>query len=134
MLIFSSDYFSYLLRQPFDPVLQAFPGDGVAGTDVPRFVHNLVEAETGRDLNATQRIPTVHFVGEKEHRQPPTGHVRMLQQQVEFVLHDDKPQPIAAVHHEYDAVAILVVVFPQFPIPAVAGHIERSEGQALIFN
>jgi hypothetical protein len=123
-----------LLGQPLDPFLQPLPGERVAGGNVPRLVHDLVEPQPRGDLDAAEGVLAVHLVREEQDGDLAVADIRMLQQQVELLLHHNQTQPVAAVHHEDDPVAVFVVVLPQVAVPAVPRHVERRERQVLVWN
>lgn len=60
--------------------------------------------------------------------------VRMLQQYVQFVAHDNQSHFITRIDHEHNALARSEVVLPQVAIATGAGHVEGCEANALIWG
>ena len=60
--------------------------------------------DAGPYLDGRQSVAQIGFVGQNQDGHRILGHVRMLQQQVKFVLGHAHPHRVAAVHHEDDAV------------------------------
>ena len=55
-----------LSGQPLDALVQALAGDRVAGADVPRLVHDPLQAQGLRHLHTGQGVSHVHLVGEEQ--------------------------------------------------------------------
>ena len=69
-----------LAGEPLHALVQPLPGHGVAGADVPRLVHDPLEAEGLRDLDRGHGLAGVHLVGEEQDRDLAGADVGMLRE------------------------------------------------------
>lgn len=60
------EVFFDLVGEPLHPLVQAVPGDGIGGGDVPRLVGDALQTQRCRHLHAAHRVPHVHLVGEEK--------------------------------------------------------------------
>ena len=116
-----------LISQPVNTFTQTFSRQGVAGTNVPRFVSNSVQTHQARAFDTRHWFSEIYLVGKKQNRNASVLQVTVVKQKIQFVFGNHHAKFVAAVDDKDDTMTVTVVMFPQVTIPALAGHIKRCE-------
>ena len=112
--------------EPLQPVLQALPGLGIAGLDVPgAAAAHLVEAELVRDLLDGGAARHVLLVGEQQQG----GVLQLLLREQLDQLSPGLSQPLSVggVQDEYYSLSVEIIMLPQRPQLVLTPNIPESD-------
>lgn len=98
------------LGNPPQTVVQAIPGEGTTGLDMPIMILDAVERKGIRDLSRGHSILDVLFVCKDENDR--ILKIIMLKQPEEFILHNCDPGSVSAIYHDNNSMSSSVISCP----------------------
>merc|ERR1719313_2215200 len=119
-------------REPVEALVEAVAGRRTGRLDVPVAVAHLLKAELVRHLGGRHRLRKVLLVREDEHDSVPE--LILVQHAVQLLLRVVDTVAIVRVHHEDQALRVLVVMAPQRTDLVLATDVPHREADVLVLN